>query len=551
MKKIIFLCLVCLGPVHSVIYSQDNNYGNVSGNFHGDFQYYMDDEKIGAFAVSEKLLMNTFANFTYSLNNFSAGVRYEGYMNTMLGFPNQGGINDGVGIPYRWASFNLDNIEFTVGNFYEQFGSGLILRTYEEKMLGIDNSLDGIRIKYRPAQGIELTGLAGYQRYYWDRGEGIVRGVDGNFQLNDVFSFLEENPLRINLGASFVSKFQEDNNPLYNLPENVGAYATRLNLRYKGFSLMSEYANKINDPSAENNFIYKQGEAFLINATYSGGGFGVLLETKWVDNMSFRSNRNATLTDLTINQLPEITKNHAYSMTAYYPYATQPNGEWGIQGEVMYRIPRNTKLGGRYGTTVAVNYSRVHSIEKLPVDDTTLIGQPGTYGYKTNLFSIGDELYFQDFNIEISKRWSRELSMNLTYMNLYYNYDVIRGVRGYDNVKANIAVAEATYRITPTMSIKTELQGLWTKQDMGDWASGMLEFSIPGWFFTVYDAWNYGNDDKDKRVHYLNFGFGHTKGATRIALSYGKQREGVVCIGGVCRVVPASNGLMLSVSSTF
>jgi hypothetical protein len=29
------------------------------------------------------------------------------------------------------------------------------------------------------------------------------------------------------------------------------------------------------------------------------------------------------------------------------------------------------------------------------------------------------------------------------------------------------------------------------------------------------------------------------------------MREGVVCIGGVCRVVPASNGVTLSLSSTF
>ena len=34
-------------------------------------------------------------------------------------------------------------------------------------------------------------------------------------------------------------------------------------------------------------------------------------------------------------------------------------------------------------------------------------------------------------------------------------------------------------------------------------------------------------------------------------LSYGKQRAGVMCIGGVCRTVPATNGVSLSISSTF
>ncbi len=551
MKKSLYIIFLISVFFHFCVCAQQTNYGNISGNFHGDFQYYMDDDKIGAFAVREKFLMNTFSNLTYSLNNFSAGIRYEGYMNTMLGFPNQGGINDGVGVPYRWAMYSIDNIEFTVGNFYEQFGSGLILRAYEEKMLGIDNSLDGIRIRYNPYNGVYLTGLTGYQRFYWEKSEGIVRGFDGEIQLNELFNNLNESAFRVAMGGSFVSKYQEDNNPIYKLPENVSASAARLNLRYKGFNILSEYAYKINDPSAENNFIYKSGEALLINTTYSGKGIGLLFETKWVDNMSFRSNRNAALNDLKINHLPEITKNHAYAMTAYYPYATQPNGEWGIQGEIMYRIKRNTKLGGKYGTNVSVNYSRVHNIDKIQINDTTPIGFAGTYGYKTNFFSIGDELYFQDINVEISRRWNKKLSSNLIYMNVLYNFDVIRGVKDYENVKANIAVAELTYRITPVIAVKTELQGLWSKQDMGDWASAMIELSVPNWFFTVYDSWNYGNPNENMRSHYLNFGFGHTKGPTRIHLSYGKQREGVVCIGGVCRIVPASNGFMLSVSSTF
>ena len=34
-------------------------------------------------------------------------------------------------------------------------------------------------------------------------------------------------------------------------------------------------------------------------------------------------------------------------------------------------------------------------------------------------------------------------------------------------------------------------------------------------------------------------------------LGYGKQREGLLCIGGVCRQVPASNGLTFSLTTSF
>ena len=46
----------------------------------------------------------------------------------------------GNGIPFRFISYVSDGLEVTVGNYYEQFGSGLVLRTYEDKGLGVDNA---------------------------------------------------------------------------------------------------------------------------------------------------------------------------------------------------------------------------------------------------------------------------------------------------------------------------------------------------------------------------------------------------------------------------
>jgi len=44
---------------------------------------------------------------------------------------------------------------------------------------------------------------------------------------------------------------------------------------------------------------------------------------------------------------------------------------------------------------------------------------------------------------------------------------------------------------------------------------------------------------------------GYIEGATRITISGGRQRQGIFCVGGVCRVVPASNGVSLSVTTSF
>jgi len=474
--------------------------GQISGNFQGDFQYYLSDSSINAVAPNELLLLNTYTNITYSQGKFSAGIRYEAYLNTLAGFPGDDGKNDGMGFPYRWAMFSNEGLEITAGSFYEQFGNGLVLRSYEEKSLGIDNALDGIRIRYSPVLGINLTGLVGKQRNYFDYGQGIIRGFDMDVGVNELFSKWQEKMTQIRFGGSFVSKFQEDNDPIYNLPENVSVSAARINISRGLFNLNTEYAYKINDPSEDNKYIYRPGQAFLTTATYSRSGLGILLSSKWVDNMSFRSDRNATLTDLNINQLPEITKNHTYMLAAYYPYATQPNGEWGAQAEIIYRIKRKTLLGGKYGTSISLNYSRVHDISRTTFNDTIPIGASGTYGYNTQFFSIGNTLFYQDINIELNKKISSDLKVILTYQNLTMNNDVLKQSEYHDIINANIAIADITYKFANRKSLRGEFQGMFTNDDKGDWAMGLLEYSIPNFFFTIMDNWNYGNTNKEQDV---------------------------------------------------
>ena len=88
----------------------------------------------------------------------------------------------------------LEDLDVTIGSFYEQYGSGMILRAYEERQLGIDNALDGIKVKYSPFKGIYLKGLIGKQRHQFIdglvNGNGLVRGFDGEIDVNELFDTL-------------------------------------------------------------------------------------------------------------------------------------------------------------------------------------------------------------------------------------------------------------------------------------------------------------------------------------------------------------------------
>jgi hypothetical protein len=93
---------------------------------------------------------------------------------------------------------------------------------------------------------------------------------------------------------------------------------------------------------------------------------------------------------------------------------------------------------------------------------------------------------------------------------------------------------------------------MWADSDLKNWAGAMAEFNFNSKLsFYVYDMYNYGNDDKEKQIHYYNLGGSYRKGSSRIALNYGRQRGGLVCVGGVCRFVPQSKGISLSLSTTF
>lgn len=542
MLKLKYVLVALLGlPLYAA--AQSEVVEGLHGNLQFDAQYYRRDSLIGAPVVPEKVLSNGFMNLWYSKGNFTAGIRYESYLNVMQGFDPR---YKGTGIPFRFISFKNEGLEATAGSFYEQFGSGLILRAYEERGLGYDNVFDGINLRYSPLKGIYLKGLVARQRTFFTFSPGLVRGFDAEISFNELITSLSEAKTQVTIGGSGVSRYQSDEDPIYRLPENVGAMTGRLQLTRGGFNLFTEYGYKINDPSAANGMIYRPGQAFLVTTSYSAKGFGLLLAAKRLDNFDFRSDRAAGGIGANINYLPSFTRQHSYNLPAtIYPYATQPNGEMGFQAELTYKVPKGSWLGGEYGTHVMINYSGANGIERSAAANDT-------FGYNSRFFVVSPEVFFRDFHVEIHRKLSKSFKTTLMYLNWVYNKDVIQGLKGFGTIYANMGVADLTWKIDTRNTLRVELQGLFTKQDQGSWAMSMLEYTYsPNWFVAVLDQYNYGNPVDASRIHYLMGSAGYTFRGNRIMMSYGRQRAGIFCVGGVCRNVPASNGLSLSVFSSF
>ncbi len=528
--------------------------GHVTGNIQLDGQLSHADSLIGASDVPEHLLSNSRADILYTNGNFSAGMRFEAYLNPMLGFNQR---YKGMGVPNYFASYQNELISVTAGNFYEQFGSGMILRAYEDRYLGLDNSLRGLNVTLRPFRGITLKALTGYQRIYWNYNtEGLVRGIDGEVNLNSLITSMAESKFRMTLGAGFVSKYQPDeliSTPelgyKLNLPLNVGAGAVRMDMNYGNWSLQAEYARKGQDPSIMNNYIYRHGEALMLNAVYSMKGFSANIQAKRVDNMCFKSSRTESGEMLYINYIPAITKQHTYAFLNMYPYATQTTGEMGLQGDVMYKIKKGSLLGGKYGTDLHFNASVITGL------DTTTIGFIGTDGYTSKWFKTGD-LYYTDLSLEVAKKLNSAMKLTCTYGYQIFN-PVVEGHHG-DLHHNHVVVADMTWKVDKKNVLRFEAE--WMGSDSkynpdvddkrcGDWIMGLVEYNFSGsWFISASDQYVYNDGNK---ANYYNISMGYTHGATRLQLGYGKQREGLLCIGGVCRQVPASNGMTFSLTTSF
>lgn len=532
----------------------------VHGSVQADIVFPEVDEAIGTGTYDQKILFNTYADANLASQYFDAGLRAE-----FMKWPLPGYEPDfaGWGLSNFYVKGKYKGFELTGGDFYEQFGSGFILRTYEERSLGIDNSIRGGRLNVTAAKGMKFTLLGGVQRRYWDWSKrSQVYGANAEFYMQDLIPQIREHNANWMVGASYVLKHESDEdiylagtNYRLNLPKAVSAVDVRSTFSKGNWSVLGEYAWKGQDPSYDNDYTYGTGNAFLISGSYSKKGMSAMLQAKRSYNMSFRTRRSMSGISTFINNMPAFTYTHTYSLPALYPYATQnADGEWAYQGSFSYMFPRKSALGGKYGTKISINASYVSGLVRgaEPHNDlnNTIMGtngRPAIDGF-AGFFKNGPCNYY-DINLQVEKKFSAPFQMTFMYMNQMFNNEVGKIAETDEKyIRTNILVADAKYKINRKFSLRGELQYLFTKQDQKDWAYGLVEFSwTPYLMLSVSDMWNCG----ETGTHYYMVGLTGSYRSNRLMLSYGRTRKGFNCTGGVCREVPAMHGFQINYSYNF
>ncbi len=527
-----------------------------SGGFESNAQYYISDKQLNVTQPDNPIRSNNYLLLNYQYKGFTAGLQAEGYESeALLNFnPKFNQTN----VATYFLQFKNKFIDVTAGYFYEQFGSGLLYRSWEDRALGINNSLMGGRVIARPIESVVIKSIYGRQRTGFELSEGVVFGGDVEWSLDSLLKLSEST---LSIGATYIGRDEATGFENPNFARVTNGFGARTTFSSGKMYGGLEYNYKSKDGVVEasgqvQNTFVKPGSALLLNMGYASKGFGIDGTFRRLENFSFFSERAAkgnVFNDRILNFIPSLTKQHHFNLANIYVYQSQPNvilgdqtlvkaGEIGGQIDLFYEFPKGSAVGGKYGTKVALNMSNWHALSGdffiLPPKD-----------FETDFLGFGNK-YFSDYNIEISKKFNNKFQGIFGYINQYYNKKLVEETEGL--VRTNIVAAEGTYRFNTKQSTRFLLEHMWADSDRKNWASFTAEYNVNQKLsFYVMDLYNYGNDDEALRKHYYNFGTAYRKNSTRIAFSYGRQRGGLVCVGGVCRFVPESTGFSLSLNTAF
>ncbi len=499
-----------------------SDWGSVHGGVESNAAFYKKDENN---PNANKHGNNTYLNLKYVYRNLSAGLQYEIFQPPMLGYSEE---LKGHALAQYYANYSDSKVNVTLGSFYEQFGSGLIFRAFEERPLGINNSLRGISVRYTPTDWLSIKAMGGQPRRYLTYANSFIYGADGDLIISRLWN--KSGSYDISLGGAWVMK---DNTKEYDRsvdPDRTTLMSGRAGLSVGDFSLSAEYTTKGKSQSFSpyvQQFLSEAGDAFLVNLDYTLPDFGVSAALRRVEHMDFRIDGELKQVYIPMNYIPALTKQHKYALPSLYPHQTNISGEIGGQIDIYGNIKADWL--GKSPLKVAFNASHYSSLGVNPMESMPFFGREG-------------QRLFTEVSLEVGKRISRALQFNV---GVYYQEADHSGVL----CKSIAEVVDVLWKINRKMSLRTELQHMKTEQEEKGWVYGLVELGFaPHLSLYASDMYSYAADTKE---HYYMMGTAVTYGSLRVTASYGRTRAGLQCVGGICRFVPEYTGFTAGLSYVF
>jgi len=525
--------------------------GTFSGDFMTNLNFFMKDSLIGAAdnPLYDNALSGSDAWLTlrYATNNgFTFLVRADGFANSNLKNPVAPNTDFGIG---AWnVTKELGDLTISAGSIYDQIGSGILFRSYEDRGLLIDNALMGFEVKYRFSDHLNGKGFMGQMKNNNTenniinnvRYAPVVKGLnfEGEFSLGKVRLSPGVGALNRTLDANSMLSVVEALNaqPIETRFEpryNMYAFSLYNNFIYKTFSWYAEGTYKTHEAIAQTNLASSlltdhDGSVLFTSLNYGHKGYAINLTGKRTENFVMRTSPSETLLKGMLNWQPIVAVLRPLRLMSRYTPASQDLSE--MAGTA------NVSLAPNDNTTFTFTYTHINTLnnDKLYRE---VYGE-GIYSGIDNWILEGGVQYLE-YNIALYQNRGSSVNRPVLY--------------------AITPFAEVTYKINEKKSVRFEGQYMSAAYDYGAWAFALLEYNVaPSWSISVSDMYNAvpnpGTDNiryVDPGNHYYSVFCAHTRDANRFTLAYVKQVDGINCTGGVCRYEPAFSGIKATITSSF
>jgi hypothetical protein len=535
-------------------YSQDK--GSFTGGFTANGNVFIRDSLIGAADIpqydNELFGSEIWFNLNYRRSGYDLRIRFDAFNNSNLFNPNGTYTDEGIG--YWYIGKQMDKLGIAVGHIYDQIGSGIIYRAYEQRPQLIDNALVGAQISYDFNDNWTARAFTGRQRFLFGRNPGEIKGVaiEGFKNMMDSTS---TKTFTLAPGFGFVNRSHDDSTidklvdivksyiPAEQVSPQFNTYAGSVynTLTYNKISLYTEIAVKssevFSDPTAIRTsvtggtsfgrVIKEMGSVLYGSLSYADKGLGITLEAKHTEFFDFRTDPTLAQNFGLINFIPPMNRFNTYRLTSRYSPATQLLSEQAYQLDIRYSP--NRKLG--------------FNVNGSYIDD------------------LAGNLLYREIFTEISYKKKRLWQIIAGVQLQQYNQEIYEVKPEAPIVETLTPYVDFLYRFTRKKSIRVEAQYMSTEQDFGSWVFGLAEVGLaPHWIFEVSGMYNISPGKSSPidvetgdslKLLYPTLGVTFIQKSNRFSARYVKQVEGVVCSGGVCRLEPAFSGVRMSMSSTF
>ncbi len=524
--------------------------GVLSGNFQGVFNGFVVDSALGVTEKTapqygtQKSSSEAFLFANYAQSGYSVSARFDLFNNSNLLNPT--GSYSGQGLGFWQFSKEIDKLKITAGYFYEQFGSGLIFRAYEDRLIGIDYAVQGINVRYNFTDNFTVKAFTGRQKGFQDNRFGVanqvVKGVnlegsriigkatfDGGSSLvnrtldDDAMTSIAAEINTLHIDKRFYPKY------------NVYAFNGYFTMGIKDFTYSVEVLGKTKEAARNQingELEHKAGKLMNVNAGYAKAklgkkhksGIGINLQYRYIDNYNLTLSPNVTPLEGIVGFVPSLTQQSTYRLLARYTAQAITNGEKAIQADFNFALNKEN--------AVNANFANIQQLDGSPL--------------------------YQEYYLEYSRKLNKKLKVKAGLQSIFYNQAIYQGKPGHDNVKTITPFVDINVKLNKKTSIRMEAQYMETDQDYGSFANAILELNYsPHYSFAISDMVNTkphryaDNAAPDKVLHYYSVFGKYSINATAFTLAYIKQVEGVNCSGGVCRLEPAFSGIRFTLTTNF